>query len=303
MAAGRLRMGMTMVGSVAHTEHVVAADQPEPGVPPSAQPTRHLVDLGLLEWQFDTQLGFSRRFAVEAVLPVRVAIVRAGFERNGKALPDARSIHHRDETLAGVGDLILTGRIGLVTPQDVRRLRLDVRLGSSMPTGGIERDPFALGRAGREHQHIFFGSGTIDPVLGLEAVWSATKFGFTAWTLGRVAAYRNHLGYHPPSTVTAGVAVLASFGLARWRFALQPEVFHETRAQWGNEYAVNSGRTSLIAAGGAFVRATDGLQVHAILKVPYLNITHGGQYRWPIVALLGFSWTLDLARYFDRGDD
>lgn len=301
MAAGRVRIGAAMVGSFAHTEHAVAPDEPEPGVPASEQPTRHLVDLGLLEWQFDAQLGFSRRFAVEAFLPVRVAIVRAGFERDGVALPAARSIHHRDETMAGIGDLVLTGRVGVITPQDVRRLTVDLRLGSTMPTGGIERDPFALGRGGHRHQHVFFGSGTIDPVLGLEGTWLARRLGVTAWSLGRVAAYRNRFGYHPPSTVAAGVGVHSGLGLRRWRFLVQPEVFHESRARWGSDYAVNTGRTSLLATAGVFLRASRGVQAHAIVKVPYLNLTRGGQYRWPIVAMLGFSWTVDLAPRLDRG--
>lgn len=300
MAAGRLRLGMTMVGSFAHTEHEVAADQPEPGVPPSEQPTRHLVDLGFLEWQLDAQIGFTRRFAFEAFVPVRVAIVRAGFERNGASLADARSIHHRDEALAGAGDLVLDGRIGLVTPQDVRGLRIDARIGSSFPTGSTQRDPFALGREGRAHQHIFFGSGTFDPVLGIEGAWAGKKLGLTAWGFGRIAAYRNRFGYHPPTVVTAGVGVHSGFGLDKWTFLLQPEVYFETRAQWRDSFAVNSGRTSLLATAGVFYRPGRGVQLHALLKVPYLNFVHGGQYRWPIVALVGFSWTVEVARQLDR---
>lgn len=301
MAAGRIRLGMTMVGSFAHTEHEVAPDQPEPGVPDDEQPTRHLLDLGLLEWQLDAQIGFGRRFAVETMVPIRVAIVRAGFERNGMSLPAGRSIHHRDETLAGVGDVLLTGRIGLVTPQDLRGVTIDARVGTSLPTGGISRDPFELGRRGKPHQHIFFGNGTFDPLLGVEGGWTGRKLGAGAWALGRIAAYRNRFGYHPPSNVAAGVNVVSGFGLEKWRFMLQPEVFHETRARWGSDYALNSGRTSLLATVGAFVRASRTVQVHMIAKIPYYNATRGGQYRWPVVALVGFSWTIDAARYLDRG--
>lgn len=297
MDAGRIRLGASMLGTWIHTEHVVAHDEPEPGVPADMQPYRHLVDMTLLEWDFDAQIGFSRRFAFEAFLPVRVTVLRAAFRtRDGRDLRRATSIHHRDETIAGLGDIVLGGRIGLVLPDDVPGWNLDLRLGTTIPTGHTETDPFALGERGLAHQHVFFGSGTVDPVVGLESNVALAKLGITAWLSSRVPVYRNHFGYRHSRSIVAGVGVLSGFGLRRWTFLLQPEVYWESRALWPERAAMNSGRTSLIATGGVFVRPgkqRTPVQLHALLKVPYFTVTHGGTLRWPVLALVGATVTFD----------
>jgi hypothetical protein len=295
MDAGRVRLGFTMIGTFVHAEHDVSPHEPEPGVAPDQQPHRHLLDMTLLEWDFDAQIAFSRRFAFEAFLPVRLTVIGASFEdADGNDLPDATSIHHRDENIAGLGDVVLGGRIALVLPENVPRWQLDLRLGASLPTGHTEADPFARGERGLSHQHIFFGSGTVDPVLGLESNVALDKLGITAWLSSRVPLYRNRFGYRHSRSVVAGVGVFSGFGLRRWTFLAQPEVFFETPASWPAREAPNSGRTSLIATAGVFVRPTEPVQLHLLLKVPYYTRSHGGQLRWPIVALVGATVTFDV---------
>lgn len=295
MDAGRFRFGLTMMGSYVHAGHSVEPDQHEPGVAAEDQPAHHELDIGLLEWDLDAQLGLHRRFALELLVPIRTTVINATFvDGHDVELPGFASIHHRDETIAGLGDIVLGGRIGLVLPENVPRWRLSMRLGASMPTGHIEPDPFELGENGMAHQHMFFGNGTVDPVVGFDTVVSFDKWSLVGWSLARTPFYENRYGYRGSSIVVGGVGAQSGFGLERWMFLLQPEIYFETPALWNGRPARNSGRTSLLATAGVFVRPTERWQLHVLLKIPYATWAKGGQLSWPFVATLGFTYTFDL---------
>jgi hypothetical protein len=295
MDKGRFRVGLSMLGSYVHAAHAVMPDQREPGVALADQPAEHVLDIGLLQWDLDAQAGVHRRFAFELLLPVRTTIIAATFEDGqGRELPRFQSIHHRDETIAGIGDLILGGRIGLVLPDDVPRWTLALRTGVSLPTGKTEPNPFVLGAQGKAHQHMFFGTGTVDPVVGVDTNVAFDRWALVGWTVSKIPLYANRHGYRASTVVVGGVGALSGFGLARWSFLLQPEVYFETPARWDGMHDLNSGRTSLIATAGAFVMPAPGWQVHLLAKVPYYTWAQGGQLRWPFVAVDGFSYTFDV---------
>ena len=294
MERGRVRLGLTMLGSFIHASHGVPDDQREPGLSDADQPARHVLDIGLLQWDLDAQIGVHRRFAFELLFPIRTTIIDATFEdAEGAELPHVESIHHRDETIAGMGDLTLGGRIALVLPENVPRWTLALRTGLAFPTGWVEPDPYALGEQGRDHQHMFFGSGTFDPVVGLDSNLMFDRWGLVGWTLAKVRPYENHHGYRGSTIVVGGVGAVSGFGLERWSFLVQPEVYFETPARWSGAPDRNSGRTSLIASTGVFAMPADGWQIHLIAKFPYHTRARGGSLHWPFVAMLGFTWTID----------
>jgi hypothetical protein len=295
MDAGRLRFGLTMVGSYVHAGHSVEPDQHEPGVADEDQPAHHTLDIGLLEWDLDAQLGLHKRFAFELLLPIRATIIDATFEdAMGVEQPGFSSIHHRDETIAGIGDLTLGGRIGLVLPDNVPRWTLALRVGASLPTGNLESDPFELGRNGQAHQHMFFGDGTVNPVFGFDTNVAFDKWSLVGWSLARTPFYENRYGYRGSTIVIGGIGAQSGFGLERWTFLLQPELYFETPALWNGTPARNSGRTSLLATAGVFARPAEGWQIHLLLKVPYMTWAKGGQLSWPLVAMLGFTYTFGI---------
>jgi hypothetical protein len=259
------------------------------------QPAHHTLDIGLLEWDLDAQLGLHKRFAFELLLPIRATIIDATFEdAMGVEQPGFSSIHHRDETIAGIGDLTLGGRIGLVLPDNVPRWTLALRVGASLPTGNLEPDPFELGRHGQAHQHMFFGDGTVNPVFGFDTNVAFDKWSLVGWSLARTPFYANRHGYRGSTIVIGGIGAQSGFGLERWTFLLQPELYFETPALWNGTPARNSGRTSLLATAGVFARPAEGWQVHLLLKVPYMTWAKGGQLSWPLVAMLGFTYTFGL---------
>jgi hypothetical protein len=295
MEKGRMRVGLSMVGSYVHASHLVASDQREPNVPLALQPAEHVLDVGALQWDLDAQVGMHRRFAVELQLPVRTTIIEATFlDAQGVVLPLGRSIHHRDETIAGVGDFVLGGRIGLVLPEDVPRWTLALRTGLSLPTGRTEPNPFALGAQGKDHQHMFFGTGTFDPVIGLDTNVAFDRWSLVGWAVARTPLYANPYGYRGTRVVVAGLGAQSGFGLQRLSFLLQPEVYFETPARWEGQHDLNSGRTSLVATAGLLATPAPGWQIHVLGKVPYYTWSQGGQLRWPFVAMLGFSYTFDV---------
>ncbi len=284
-----------MLGSFLNASHEVDPNQREPGVPLAQQPTTHVLDIGVLEWDFDAQVGLHRRFAFELMLPVRTTAIDATFlDRNGAELVGATSIHHRDETIAGIGDFIAGGRIGLVLPEDVPRWTLALRTGLSFPVGHTEPDPFELGDHGLPHQHMFFGSGTFDPMVGLDTNVAFDRWSLVGWTVAKGSLYSNQYGYRGSTVVVGGVGAQSSFGLERWSFLVQPEAYFETPAKWGDMPARNSGRSSLLATAGVFLMPAPGWQVHLLAKVPYYTWSQGGQLRWPFVAVLGFSYVFDV---------
>jgi hypothetical protein len=295
MEAGRFQFGLTMLGSYVHAGHSVEAEQHEPGIGLDGQPAQHELDIGLLEWDLSARLGLHRRFAFEILLPIRATVIDATFlDVGGAELPGFASIHHRDETIAGVGDLVLGGRIGLVLPEDVPRWTLAIRPGVSLPTGHIEPNPFVLGEHGQFHQHMFFGNGTVDPMLALDTSVAFDKWALVGWGLARTPFYENRYGYRGSTIVVAGVGAQSGFGLQRWSFLIQPEVYFETPAVWSDVPARNSGRTSLLATAGVFVRPSDRWQLNVLVKIPYYTWAQGGQLQWPFVASLGFTYTFDL---------
>ena len=293
---GRVRLGFAAMGSYLHAEHDVDRNQLEPGLPEAQQPRRHVLDIGLLEWDLDAQVGLSRRFALELMIPLRMNIIAAEFERDdGEPVEDFTSIHHRDEVVAGIGDLMLGSRIGVIRSSNVPRLSVDIRAGATLPTGHTEPDPFVLGEEGHEHQHMFFGSGTVDPVAGVEGQVAFSSWNVVSWAQTKLPMYQNRHGYRASRLILGGVGGQTSFGLKRWSFLVQAEVHAESPARWGDKEARNSGRTSLLATAGAFASVGSDWQTYALAKVPYYTRTRGGQLFWPLAAIFGLSYTFSIS--------
>ena len=101
-------------------------------------------------------------------VPIRVTRLEASFhDQNGQTLESFESIHHDTETLAGLGDVRIGAQFQVLNPSIVSGLILAVGAGLEVPTGHVEPDPFELGRQGIKHQHMFFGSGTVNPYASL----------------------------------------------------------------------------------------------------------------------------------------
>ena len=296
---GRLRLSLHAAGTALELAHGVEAEEHEPGLSEDEQAHLHKVDLLLVDTRLTAELALNDRVGVAAELPVRAVRAVPTFEGpNGEPLPGFSSIHHRRETISGLGDLELGGRVRLVAPDVGRRWSLDVRAGLSTPTGGTEPDPFELVRQGRHHQHIFFGSGTFDPLFGVQASWAPDALGalgaaaLSAQASVRAPLYANPEGYRAPTLVTGAVGFDTGLlpGPHGFRLLVAPEVYHETPATWSGQPDNNSGRTDLIAAAGVLYAPPGPWSAHLLVKAPWTVRSAEGHIDIPAFVALGVSY-------------
>ena len=76
--------------------------------------------------------------------------------------------------------------------------------------------PLALGAEGKDHQHIFFGTGTYNPVWALSYFLVTGEHSLATYANGIVTLYENEFGYTGPSLVNLGATFNYSVGIARF---------------------------------------------------------------------------------------
>ncbi len=288
---GRLRIGAGVSGAFLEGSHRVEDDQVEPG---AVEVRQHATRQQVVDFDLRVSLGLSDRVAFEPRLPIRLARTDATFkDADGTVAPGFASIHHRDETLFGLGDLEIASRFRLLKPTLSSSWTLDFTGGVTLPTGDTEPNPFALGRAGETHQHIFFGSGTVDPIGGLAVSTAIDQVVLSSWLTTRLTLFDNRKGYQAGDKVSAGIAIQSAFGLESLSFLLGPELYHEQPATWerGREQARNSGRTDVIAAAGVLWRPSPAVSLELLVRKPFTVKDEGGQIDIPILVGAGATFT------------
>ena len=265
-------------------------------MPDELQPQHHQVDTLILAWMARVSYGIGSRVILATELPIHANIVEASFtDADGQQLPDhIESIHHRDETIAGIGDLVLSARVRAITPEDVSGWTLDLHGGLSFPTGKVEDNPYDLGRQKERHQHMFFGAGTVIPTFGLTTLFDFDSLVLVASVTGKTSLYESSKGYQASSSVFGSVGIETGFGLEDWRFGLFQQIRHETPASWGDELAVNSGRTDWIASVRIGWAPSPSFGLGLLVQMPYYTDTVGEQYDMPFMSSLVVRTGLDL---------
>lgn len=211
--------------------------------------------------------------------------------------PPKAEIHHRNETLLGPGDAIVLGKHALKVGES--GWTVVPALGVSVPLGRTEENPIYRGHVGEWHQHIQFGSGTFDPMVGLELSYSpvGADWGVDAWALTRQALYMNDKGYRFGGRIGGGV-------YPRWRLNDQltlnvgVENVFEGSDQWRDPVTgvvatpENSGRTAVMGVVGASWRLEGwGVAISPQLRKIVWQATRGGEMDQPLAASLGVSYT------------
>ena len=207
-------------------------------------------------------------------------------------LGNFESIHHRSETVSGLGDIHLSGRFRWLQPRDGSGWVLDLLAGVALPTGRTEPDAFKLGEQGDRHQHIFFGTGSYAPLLGLEAYRPSSSLPIAGWLRTRMSLYDNSFGYRAGTRLSSGIGINPAFGLKSWSFLGQIELYHEEPSRWDDRNARNSGRTDLIGNLGVFWKGSSDWDLHVVVKLPENLSAQGGQLK--LAPLLSFGGTYSL---------
>ena len=110
--------------------------------------------------------------------------------------PPYASIHHRNEWIDGFVDAqVNVGRVGRWPGGWV----LSGQMGTTIPLGQIEEDPYALTAEGKEHQHFQLGSGTFQPTLAFSLIKAVDVWRFFGSGNARFSLYENENGYRSAS--------------------------------------------------------------------------------------------------------
>ena len=240
---------------------------------------RHHVALSTYRLDVGVQYLLSDRWTLQANIPYAVRDQDASIEwidpvssEEKEAILRSRDIHHRDETYTGLTDseLFLGYKMrGLFRTNDL----LFARLGTTIPIGKTEENPWKLGDAGIEHLHIQFGTGTFNPIANLQYNLPLYRgLNINASARGTFPFYENNKTYRGSTelTYTAGF----TYSLADWLSINGNYLgFYQTSASWAGERDINTGLRYSMAALGMSLSALDGIFVSANVMFPLTQET------------------------------
>ncbi|HEU5058714.1 MAG TPA: thioredoxin family protein, partial [Kofleriaceae bacterium] len=251
--------------------------------------------ISLGELRMAAEVGVAEDIGIALSIPLRMVDTSIRYLDGGGQEVDiaGADLHHRNETLVGVVDPWVLGH----WHQSMGRWSIDVRGGLSVPLGRTEEDPFALGDAGMRHQHIQFGTGTFNPVVGAEVARDLGPLALRAYALTQQVLYENDKGYRAGDRYGAGLGALSPLGTRRWRFELGGEVQGETAEEWNgvrHEDDGNRGRVDVLASAAIGRSLGAGIDGFLGVKVPVYTHVVGGQLEYPVVIELGVSRLFEL---------
>jgi hypothetical protein len=240
---------------------------------------QHDQDIAMAEVRLLADVAFDDRWGASVLLPVRLTDTSIVFrDLAGAAVElEYENIHHRNETLLGFSDAWVLGAFRPVS-------ELSLRAGTTLPLGRTEDDPFAAGERGEAHEHVQFGTGTFQPVLGAGLDVPVGPVKADAWGLAVLSLYENGKGYQPGHRLAAGAGASRIFGPVNARLGL--EVQTETAERWAGSVPTSDGtrgRLDVLAAGSGAMRLGE-LDVGIALRVPLHTRVVGGQLQYPLVA-------------------
>ncbi|MCY3744213.1 MAG: hypothetical protein OXH00_24640 [Candidatus Poribacteria bacterium] len=240
---------------------------------------RHHVALSTYRIDVGLHYSLSDQWVLHANVPYAVKNQEASVEwikpvsaEERDAILRSRDIHHRNETYTGLADsdLFLGYEIrGLFKTGDV----LFARLGTTIPTGRTEDNPWKLGDRGIEHLHIQFGTGTFNPLANLRYSLPLYRgLMITASARGVLPFYENSKTYQGPVELsyTAGF----TYRLFDW-FSFNGNYlgFYQSAASWAGERDINTGLRYTMAALGLSMVTLNDISVSANVMFPLTQKT------------------------------
>lgn len=235
---------------------------------------RHHVKLNIFRVDVGLKYQLSPQWVLEASVPYETKAQEATVEELDPVTPEQWNAilrngnnHHRNETYTGLADadILLARHIHGIFKEDDFFIG---RVGTTIPFGKTEEDPWKLGDAGREHLHIQFGTGTFNPIIGLHYSLPLYKgLGANASIRGKFPFYENSKTYRAPRelTYTGGL----NYRFNDW-LSVQASYlgFYQTYAYWAGELDINTGLLFNMASVGASVVTPYNIPVSVALVLP-----------------------------------
>jgi hypothetical protein len=250
-------------------------------------PYWHDQHLLISELDLSVARGLRPGLGLSVTLPLRLVRDRIQFEDLARQpyVPPNPDTHHRNETLNHVAD----GQLEMLLTRHPGPWTLSVGLGTSVPVGKTEPNPFELGRLGLPHQHIQFGTGTWDPIVNMLAARGLGGFGFNANASARLSFYENGHGYHAGNRYAVALGGTHGVGGA-WTASGGLSLNLEQAERWSGviEEEGNLGRTDILAQAG-LVRVMPAGTFGASVQLPIRSWATGEQVKFP--AFVSLTWT------------
>ena len=261
---------------------------------------RHEVSLDYLRLELEFEYALKENWVLALRVPydikdqkTEVAFIEPATPEEKEQMLDNGHIHHRSEPYRGISDLTLLAthrKPALFREGDSLRLSL----GTTLPTGKTEEDPFKLGDAGLEHLHIQFGAGTFDPIIELNySMPVAGKLGLGAYALGRFPVYENSRTYQAPVEITSGVFLGYSLN-RRVSVHLNGTAYYQNFAYWDGERDVNSGLSAMSSVFGMALKASEDTTLGLDFRYPLSQRTlaDGDAFKQGPTLLFRISWEM-----------
>jgi len=210
----------------------------------------HVVSLDFLRMEVNMEYTFKTNWSAWLRIPYDIKMQDASIiyidpisEAENDAIIRNRDIHHRSETYVGFSDLrlLVARRINQFLGE---KGRLDIAVGTSIPTGRTAKNPLTAGQNGYKHMHIQFGSGTFDPLIELHyATFLDRRWSLAVFTINRLPVSTNNLGYRGALETTSGLSL--GYTYKPW-VTLRGTVanFTQSQALWDDVKDPNSGLVS-----------------------------------------------------------
>ena len=250
----------------------------------------HDQTIRLGEMRIFAELGIADDLGIAVAVPVRLVDSEIRYiddEGNRVAIADG-DIHHRNETLTGIADpwVLAHRRI------HVGRYTFDLRGGLSLPLGETEDNPFTPEAETMPHQHVQFGTGTFNPIVGIEVDRSGF---YRAHFLTQQVLYENDRGYMAGDRYVAGIGITAP-GLWRIWTELGVDLQYESAERWDSTVHTddgNQGRTDVVLVAALSRRFFDVDVRVGGRKALYTHVV-GGQLEYDGILEVGISRSFDL---------
>jgi hypothetical protein len=258
----------------------------------------HDLKLFFGELRLHAEYGLTNWLSIDLLWALRVVHVDFRLEdattRMPITPPYGPDIHHRTETLVGLTDPWLSLRAA----ERLGPWQLSFRAGLTLPVGSTVPNPFALGRAGKPHEHIQLGTGTVDPLAGLEVRRGIGRFSVAGWVLAKASLYQNPHHYQAGSQLLVGANVSSDLWLPRLSFMLGALVYNEQPERWDGvtETEGNLGRTDLLIESSITWRFSGWWSATVAARVPVLSETVGAQLNTPAIGEISIGRSFDLIR-------
>ncbi|MCG9129310.1 hypothetical protein JT359_17115 [Candidatus Poribacteria bacterium] len=235
---------------------------------------RHKVNLNIYRIDIGLKYRLGSSWEIETNIPYESKIQEASIEEiepltesQKQAAIRNRDIHHRNETYTGPTDMdLLVGYNiqGVLVENDF----LMGRIGTTIPIGQTEEDPWILGNAGLEHLHIQFGTGTFNPIGDIHYNIPVFKgIAVTSSLRSKYPLYANKKTYRGSRelTYTGGI----NFRPNKWfGFHAGYLGFYQSYAYWDGELDINTGLRFSMASFGASISTPYSIPIAIAFMLP-----------------------------------